>query len=216
MTSDVDAGSSFPLGASVTEDGVNFSLYSKNASRIELLFFDSVDADRPARVISLDRQRHRTYHYWHAFVPRTKPGQVYGYRAHGPFDPDRDTSDRDATLIEFLDGACLKWHGVELGKPDWNPHSHSIAASARAPRLGAMIHWMLNAYWEPLEFEVPLVPTECQEPWRRWVDTSGESPEDICQWRFGRPVTSAHYQVQPRSLVILVLESAKGNTVAAG
>ena len=43
----------------------------------------------PSRVIPLDRQRHRTYHYWHAFVPRIEPGQLYGYRVHGPYDPAR-------------------------------------------------------------------------------------------------------------------------------
>lgn len=87
MTNNIDCGSSFPLGATVAGDGVNFSLYSKSASTVELLFFDTADCARPSRVISLDRQRHRTYHYWHAFVPQTKPGQLYGYRVHGSFDP---------------------------------------------------------------------------------------------------------------------------------
>jgi pullulanase/glycogen debranching enzyme len=67
---DVGSGSSFPLGASVAEGGVNFAVYSKSALKVELLFFDAADSTRPSRVISLDPQRHRTYHYWHAFVPR--------------------------------------------------------------------------------------------------------------------------------------------------
>ena len=89
MVEDITSGSSFPLGATVVGDGVNFSVYSKNASKVELLFFDSVDAARPSHILSLDRQRNRTYHYWHAFVPQILPGQLYGYRVHGPIDPPR-------------------------------------------------------------------------------------------------------------------------------
>ena len=81
------AGRSFPLGASVFADGVNFSVFSRQASRVELLLFDDSAAAQPARVIELDARTHRTYHYWHAFVPGIGPGQVYAYRASGPFDP---------------------------------------------------------------------------------------------------------------------------------
>ena len=120
-------------------------------------------------------------------------------------DLGRDTADRSATLIEFLDDACLQWHGVKLNGPDWGPHSHSLAATARTPRLGAALHWMLNAYWEPLVFELPPVPAGYQGQWRRWIDTSHESPEDICEWRCSLPVTTTHYNVQARSLVILLV-----------
>jgi glycogen operon protein len=127
-------------------------------------------------------------------------------------DPGRDTSDRGATLTEFLADARLQWHGVRLDAPDWGPQSHSLAVTARGPRLGAVLHLMLNAYWEPLDVELPPVPSECQGPWRRWVDTYRPPPEDICEWRFGVPVTTAHYNVQPRSLVILVTQDAPCNT----
>ena len=80
-------GRSSPLGATVTADGVNFSLYSRNAARVELLLFDREDADRTARVVSLDPVTNRTYHYWHTFVPGLRTGQIYGYRVFGPFDP---------------------------------------------------------------------------------------------------------------------------------
>jgi isoamylase len=82
-------GRSFPLGATVLADGVNFSVFSREASRVELLLFDDPAATHPARVIELDPHTHRTYHYWHVFVLGIGPGQVYGYRAIGPFDPDR-------------------------------------------------------------------------------------------------------------------------------
>jgi isoamylase len=80
-------GRSAPLGATVGRGGVNFSLYSRDASEIELLFFDYEDDERPARVIPLDPSVNRTYHYWHVFVPGVEAGQLYGYRVHGPFDP---------------------------------------------------------------------------------------------------------------------------------
>jgi glycogen operon protein len=83
----VAAGKSFPLGASLHPGGVNFSLYSKNSTFVELLLFDRVDDAKPARVIALDPWKNRTYHYWHVFVPDIEPGQIYGYRVHGPFDP---------------------------------------------------------------------------------------------------------------------------------
>ncbi len=70
-------------------EGVNFSLYSKNSMALELLLFDDVDDSKPARVIKLDPQLNRTFHYWHVFVPGLKPGQMYAYRAYGPFDPKR-------------------------------------------------------------------------------------------------------------------------------
>ena len=91
------AGQSSPLGATVVAGGANFSVFSRDASRIELLFFDREDDPRPARVLPLDPVRNRTYHYWHVFVPGVQPGQLYGYRAHGPwessnglrFDPEK-------------------------------------------------------------------------------------------------------------------------------
>ena len=80
-------GRSSPLGATVFPGGVNFSVYSRNASGVEVLLFDREDDALPARVITIDSATNRTYHYWHVFVPDLQPGQLYGYRVHGPFDP---------------------------------------------------------------------------------------------------------------------------------
>jgi isoamylase len=83
------AGRSSPLGPTIENGGVNFSVYSRDASGIDLVFFDREDASQPSRVISLDRFTNRSYHYWHVFVPDAVPGQLYGYRAYGPLDPSR-------------------------------------------------------------------------------------------------------------------------------
>ena len=83
----VFAGQSAPLGATVLPGGVNFSVFSRHASRIELLFFDRAEDAAASRVIELDPATNRTLDYWHVFVPQIASGQLYGYRVHGPFDP---------------------------------------------------------------------------------------------------------------------------------
>jgi isoamylase len=80
-------GQSYPLGATVYAVGVNFCVYSKDATGIDLLLFDSSNLEEPRRVITLDPQWNRTSFYWHVFVPGLKAGQIYAYRAHGPFAP---------------------------------------------------------------------------------------------------------------------------------
>ncbi|HEY6360702.1 MAG TPA: glycogen debranching protein GlgX [Vicinamibacterales bacterium] len=134
-------GASAPLGATACPDGVNFSVFAKHATRIELLLFDDERAARPARVIDLDPRRHRTYHYWHVFVPDLAPGQVYAYRAHGPFAPERglrfdgekvlldpyglsvvvpETYDRHAAARPGDNAACaMKSVVADPGRYDW-------------------------------------------------------------------------------------------------
>ncbi len=77
-------GRSAPLGATVFEGGVNFSLFSRDCAGVTLLLFDRVDDSKPSRTITLDPRLNRTYHYWHVFVPGLGPGQMYGYRVSGP------------------------------------------------------------------------------------------------------------------------------------
>ena len=83
------ASRSLPIGATLVPGGANFSLFSRSAASIELLFFDDEDDSRPSRVIPIDPAANRTYHYWHVFVPGVEAGQIYGFRAHGPFEPAR-------------------------------------------------------------------------------------------------------------------------------
>src|SRR5258708_6424034 len=80
-------GESYPLGATISLDGANFSVFSRGASAVELLLFDREDDIRPSRVIPIDPATNRTYHYWHVFVSGVRQGQIYGYRVHGPWDP---------------------------------------------------------------------------------------------------------------------------------
>jgi isoamylase len=89
VAASVSRGVSYPLGATLIPGGVNFSVFSRRGTAVELLLFDRVDDATPSHVIELHPRRHRTYHYWHAFVPGIAPGQCYGYRVHGPHDPAR-------------------------------------------------------------------------------------------------------------------------------
>src|SRR4051794_28824562 len=82
----IQPGRSFPLGATVSPNGVNFSVFSKNGTAVELLLFDEGKYDQPARVIPFDPVRNKTFYYWHMLVPDIKGGQVYAYRVHGPFN----------------------------------------------------------------------------------------------------------------------------------
>src|SRR5438094_8172691 len=81
------AGRSSPLGATAGHGGANFSLYSRSASGVELLFFYRVDDGTPSRVVRINPSTNRSYHYWHVYVPDVRPGQIYGYRVEGPSAP---------------------------------------------------------------------------------------------------------------------------------
>jgi len=94
-------GCPYPLGSTTSPEGTNFSVFSANATGVEIVFFDHADDAQGARVISLDPVLHRTSHYWHIFVPDIHSGQLYGYRVNGPHDPSRGYRfDRDKLLLD--------------------------------------------------------------------------------------------------------------------
>ncbi len=77
-------GQPYPLGATWDGAGVNFAIFSENASAVELCLFDAVDQRSGYEVLTLGEV---TGHVWHGYVPDLGPGQLYGYRIHGPFEP---------------------------------------------------------------------------------------------------------------------------------
>jgi isoamylase len=101
-------GSSFPIGSTLNEHGVNFSLFSRNCSSVALLLFDSIEDIAPTRIINLDPSHNRTYHYWHIFVHGIKKGQLYGYRINGPDEKH-------------------KGHNFDSGKVLLDPYSNAVA-----------------------------------------------------------------------------------------
>lgn len=78
-------GKPYPLGATWNGKGVNFALFTENATGVELCLYDSTDAVQESHRIKLTERSHQE---WHIFLPWVKPGQLYGYRVHGPFEPE--------------------------------------------------------------------------------------------------------------------------------
>ncbi|OQB06463.1 MAG: Glycogen debranching enzyme [bacterium ADurb.Bin212] len=83
----VEPGSPYPLGATVCKGGVNFSVFSQHATNVELLIFDKNNPQKTIKTLSLNTPHHHTYHFWHALIKGLKPGNLYAFRADGPFEP---------------------------------------------------------------------------------------------------------------------------------
>jgi glycogen operon protein len=97
---------------------------------------------------------------------------------------------------------------VKLNQPDWGEHSHAVAFGAELHKEKIVFHLILNVYWGPLDFELP--PAVPGAPWRRWIDTSLPTPEDIVEWQSAPPVTGPSYRAGPRSVVMLYAEAGGG------
>ena len=107
------------------------------------------------------------------------------------------------TLNQLLARARLECHGVKLHRPDWSNQSHSLAITASAVSADLDLYLVLNAYWEPLRFELPPIPEASLGAWRRWLDTFLEAPDDICPISNAPLVAGPSYLVNPRSIVAL-------------
>ncbi|HVS40252.1 MAG TPA: glycogen debranching protein GlgX [Gemmataceae bacterium] len=110
------------------------------------------------------------------------------------------------SLLSLIGSANHAWHGRKLHEPDWSDGSHSVAFAAELRREGLRFHLFLNAYWEPLDFELPAPANG--SAWRRWIDTGLDSPQDIVPWKTAPTVSGAVYRAAPRSVVMLY---ANGN-----
>jgi glycogen operon protein len=117
---------------------------------------------------------------------------------------------RRVSLSQWIREARKTWHGVQVGRPDWGVDSHSLAVSAELAQEGLAVYLILNAYWEPLEFELPAAASYGARCWRRWIDTSLDSPEDIVAWQTAPEVSCRCYRAGPRSVVVLFGERAAG------
>jgi glycogen operon protein len=111
---------------------------------------------------------------------------------------------RRVSLNRLLRDSKHAWHGVKLHRPDWSACSHSLALEAELRDERLRLYLILNAYWEPLEFELPLVD-EGAGSWRRWIDTSLACPDDIVEWRQAPAVSGRTYRAGPRSVAALIV-----------
>jgi glycogen operon protein len=112
-------------------------------------------------------------------------------------------NDHGMTLNQIIRESYIEWHGIRLNQPDWSQDSHSIAVTAWSLSKRIVFYMMMNAYWEPLEFELPPVSGARARGWRRWIDTYLESPADICDFTGAPLVKGAAYHVHPHSIVVL-------------
>ncbi|WP_246343525.1 glycogen debranching protein GlgX [Adhaeribacter radiodurans] len=116
-------GKPYPLGATWDGEGVNFALYAENATGVELCLFDSEESQRESHIILISE---RTHQVWHVYLPWAKPGQLYGYRVHGPFDPlNGHRFNPNKVLIDPYAKAIsgtIQWHesmfGYEMDHPE--------------------------------------------------------------------------------------------------
>jgi isoamylase len=115
-------GAPHPLGATWTGEGVNFALYSENATGVDLCLFDHPETDHEAVRI---RMIERTDHVWHVLLPDVQPGQLYGYRVYGPYEPLRGQRfNASKVLIDPYAKAIagkIKWGPEMFGYPLGDP-----------------------------------------------------------------------------------------------
>ena len=105
-------GHPYPLGATWDGEGVNFALFSENATGVELCLFDRHDQEKETQAIRIEE---RTNQVWHVFLPEVRPGQLYGYRVHGPYEPQAGHRFNRNKLL--IDPYAKALHG-ELGWSD--------------------------------------------------------------------------------------------------
>ena len=132
-------GSPYPLGATWDGVGVNFALFSEHATRVELCLFDSPDAEVESLTIPLPEQ---TDMVWHGYLPDVQPGQLYGYRVHGPFaphaghrfNPNKLVLDPYARVV----GRPMRWNealfGFTFGEDDTTFDDRATVRAVRAAR----------------------------------------------------------------------------------
>jgi len=121
-------GHPYPLGATYDGAGTNFSLFSEVATRVELCFFDNAGNQRCVDLPEM------TGFIWHGYVPSVSPGQRYGFRVHGPWDPGAGQRCNPSKLLldpygKAVDGA-VRWNEAVFGRYFDNPDVRNDADSA--------------------------------------------------------------------------------------
>jgi glycogen operon protein len=107
------------------------------------------------------------------------------------------------TLNELISRAKTAWHGTKLYQADWGDNSHTISFLVEMKHARLLVHVIFNAWVEALDFELLNAGGAAAKPWRRWIDTSLNSPDDIVSWQDAAPVHGDTYHVGARSTVVL-------------
>lgn len=111
--------------------------------------------------------------------------------------------DHQLTLAELMERVNVQLHGVRLGAPDKSVDSRSLAVTASSLSGDLLMHFALNAYWEPLDFELPALPEQAHSGWLRIIDTARPSPNDLVELAEAEGAIGAHHRVEARSVVVM-------------
>lgn len=139
MKRSIYPGKPYPLGATWDGEGVNFSLYAENATKVQLCLFDGDAADAHEERITL---MERTHQVWHGYIPGLRPSQLYGYRVHGLFEPHAGHRynphklllDPYAKAIAGIIDAHEAHLAYEVGHPDRDASFSSIDSAPYMPK----------------------------------------------------------------------------------
>ncbi|HET6757153.1 MAG TPA: glycogen debranching protein GlgX [Burkholderiales bacterium] len=112
-------GQPYPLGATWDGEGVNFALFSEHAEQVELCLFDSRGKTRGKREVQRVKMKERTHRVWHCYLPEVRPGQLYGYRVQGPYQPKNGHRFNANKLLfdpyaKYIAGT-LRWSDAQYG-----------------------------------------------------------------------------------------------------
>lgn len=141
-SADVRAGSPLPLGTQESGGGVNFAIFSRNASRVRLELFNQAEDAAPVRFIDFDAARNRTGDVWHVWVKGIAPGQLYAYRADGPYQP---TEGHRFNFKKLLLDPCAE---AISQPPRWDfPSARGFDSSS--PQQDLAISNLDNSAWMP-------------------------------------------------------------------
>jgi glycogen operon protein len=147
-------GQPYPLGSTWDGRGVNFALFSENATAVELCLFDGPKGQREIARIRLPEQ---TDHVWHAYLPGIRPGQLYGYRVHGPYEPEVGHRFNPAKLLldpyaRALAGA-VQWSdaifGYTIGSPETDLSQDERDSAGYVPKsvvVDPSFNWGADAF----------------------------------------------------------------------
>jgi hypothetical protein len=124
-------GQPYPRGATWDGEGVNFSLFSARADKVELCIFDPSGKHELQRI----ELRERTDEIWHCYLPEARPGLLYGYRVHGPYAPEK--GDRFNPHKLLIERAPLERFAFRL--PCWTRQGRSLLRQARQRRRHAQV-----------------------------------------------------------------------------
>lgn len=136
---EVYPGTPYPIGATWDGEGVNFALYSDNATAVELCLFDAEHGEGETHRIFLPEHSHQV---WHGYIPGIKPGQLYGYRVHGPYDPaNGHRFNANKVLIDPYAKAIagvVEWHeslfGYDFDAEDKDLSFNDLDSAAYIPK----------------------------------------------------------------------------------